>query len=188
MVIFYIASCLSGLVFPSMADNFGRKYIMVFSILLGSLSVIFLSFTTKIDVLISCLFSSGFFLNGYETICLVYVTEISAKRFKNYSTVTLMIVWAVGQILFAIIAREINNWRVIVLFFIGIPLLISIIPMIYYLDETPKHLVEIKEYSKATEVLRKISIQNNRPPFKFHLLGEIPTFNQQITKNNGLRK
>jgi hypothetical protein len=99
-----------------------------------------------------------------------------------------MIVWAVGQILFAIIAREINNWRVIVLFFIGIPLLISIIPMIYYLDETPKHLVEIKEYSKATEVLRKISIQNNRPPFKFHLLGEIPTFNQQITKNNGLRK
>jgi len=150
----------------------------VFSILLGSLSVIFLSFTTNIDLLVSCLFYSGFFLNGYETICLVYVTEISAKRFKNYSTVTLMIIWAFSQIIFAIIAKKINNWRVIVLFFIGIPLLITIIPMIFYLDETPKYLVEIKEYSKATDVLQKISIQNNRPPFKFHLLGEIPTFNK----------
>ena len=101
--IYFIASCIAGLVFPSLADNFGRKKIMIISILLGAVSAIVLGLSYDIRVLIVTLFSIGFFLNGYETICLVYVTEISAKRFRNFSTVTLLSVWAMSQLLFAII-------------------------------------------------------------------------------------
>lgn len=104
MSIFYIGSCISGLVFPSLADNLGRKYIMVFSILLGGISTLLMALTHDLQILCACLFLSGFFLNGYETICLVYVTEISAKRFKNFSTVTLMSVWALSQIIFALLS------------------------------------------------------------------------------------
>jgi len=102
-VIYFIASCIGGLVFPSLADNYGRKKIMMVSILIGSISIIVLGFSYDIRVLIVTLFITGFFLNGYETICLVYVTEISAKRFRNFSTVTLLCFWAISQLIFAII-------------------------------------------------------------------------------------
>jgi len=102
-VIYFVASCISGLVFPSLADNFGRKKIMIISILIGSLSIVVLGLSYNIEVLLVALFVTGFFLNGYETICLVYVTEISAKRFRNFSTVTLLCVWAISQLIFAII-------------------------------------------------------------------------------------
>jgi len=69
---------------------------MLVSILMGSISIIVLGLTYNIKVLIVSLFSIGFFMNGYETICLVYVTEISAKRFRNFSTVTLLSVWAIS--------------------------------------------------------------------------------------------
>ena len=95
-VIYFVASCIAGLVFPSLADNFGRKKIMLISIFMASISIIVLGFTYDIRILIVSLFSIGFFLNGYETICLVYVTEISAKRFRNFSTVTLLSVWAIS--------------------------------------------------------------------------------------------
>ena len=32
--------------------------------------------------------------------------------------------------------------------------------MIYYIDETPRHLVAVNEYDKAREVLKKISVFN----------------------------
>jgi len=169
--IFYIGSCFSGLVFPSLADNFGRKKVMIYSLFLGATSIIIIGLTKNIDVLIVGLFISGFFLNGYENICLVYVTEISANRFRNFSSVILMTVWAISQIFFAILAHRVHNWRILILIFIGIPLFISVIPMIYYLDETPRHLVAVNEYEKAREVLKKISLFNLRPPFRFNLLG-----------------
>ena len=45
MTIFYIGSCFSGLVFPSLADNFGRKLIMIMSVAMGAVSVMAMAFT-----------------------------------------------------------------------------------------------------------------------------------------------
>lgn len=59
------------------------------------------------------------------------------------------------------------------LLLIAFPLILTIIPMNKYLDESPRYFVSNHEYTKATQVLKKISIANNRPPFCFHLLEEI---------------
>ena len=53
--------------------------------------------------------------------------------------------------------------------------------MIKYIDESPRYLVSNYEYDKATEILKKISIANNRPPFCFHLIEEMDNFSRKTT-------
>ena len=42
------------------------------------------------------LFGAGFGITGYETIILVYCTEISARRFRDISANVLAIMWALA--------------------------------------------------------------------------------------------
>jgi hypothetical protein len=42
------------------------------------------------------LFGAGFGITGYETVILVYCTEISEKRFRNICINVLVIMWALA--------------------------------------------------------------------------------------------
>ena len=140
-------------------------------------------------------FISGLCLNGYETICLVYVTEISGlktkqniyfflnlgRRFRNLSGVILAAVWAAAQIFFSPIAFFVTDWRYLISAIIGLPLLVSNIFTIFFLDESPRYLVAQHDFERARKVLNRIAVYNLRPPFKFRLFEEMDEYSSLAT-------
>ncbi len=63
--------------------------------------MVILSFSSNILIFVMIFFIAGIGFNGFETIVLVYITEVSAQRFRNNSSVILTTVWAGAQIAFA---------------------------------------------------------------------------------------
>jgi MFS family permease len=77
LIYFIKGSTAAGMIFPYLADIFGRKRTLVFSVLVGGGAIFLCGFMVDLEALMLLIFISGFSLNGYETISLVYVTEIS---------------------------------------------------------------------------------------------------------------
>lgn len=69
------------MIFPYLADIFGRKKTLIFSVLVGGSSIFLCGFMVDLEAVLVLIFIAGFSLNGYETISLVYVTEISGFSF-----------------------------------------------------------------------------------------------------------
>lgn len=154
---------------------------MVFAVLMGSCSVIISGLVESVYLFMICIFVAGLCLNGFETIVLVYITEISGKRFRNISAVVLATVWAAAQIFFSPISYFINNWRILISCAIGIPLLISTILAGCFLVESPRYLLTKNRFKEAREILCKIAVFNQRPAFEFHLYEEMNEFNEKVT-------
>jgi hypothetical protein len=65
------------------------------------------------------MFLGGFGQSGFENESYVLLSEISGENFRNFSQVLLSAVWGGSQILFALILRFINDWRIIIALIIG---------------------------------------------------------------------
>jgi hypothetical protein len=70
------------------------------------------------------LFLSGWCLTGFEIVSLVYVSEIGAQRFRNFSLVILTSGWATSQIIFPGIFINFDSW---IITFIGVNLFLQTI-------------------------------------------------------------
>lgn len=57
---------------------------MVFAVLMGSCSVIISGLVESVYLFMICIFVAGLCLNGFETIVLVYITEISGKGLEIF--------------------------------------------------------------------------------------------------------
>ena len=68
---------MSGVIFPYLADLYGRRKTMIFAVLIGGISVFLCGFIPNIYLFMVLIFIAGLCLNGFETIVFVYVTEIS---------------------------------------------------------------------------------------------------------------
>lgn len=115
---------------------------------------------------------AGVGFSGFETLTLVYVAEISAVRFRSFSTVALTAVGGFAQVALSGVLLISNNWRVITIGFIGIPFLITAYFSWLYLCETPRYLVTRKRFAEARFILNWIAVTNKRPQFKYKLDGE----------------
>ena len=113
-------------------------------------------------------------------ICLNYYIY-KGKRFRNISTVILATVWALAQILFSPVSYFIHNWRILLSFAIGLPLLITTIFAAYFLVESPRYLLTKNKFKEAREILCHIAKYNDRPAFEFHLYEEMNEFNEKAT-------
>ncbi|KRX06567.1 Major facilitator superfamily domain, general substrate transporter [Pseudocohnilembus persalinus] len=170
--VFFIGAALAGFIFAQMAQQKGRKKAILYSIALGGLSLFLAGFSQSIYQFIFLIFFSGVGLNGFETLSLVYVTEISAENFRNFSGVILTTGWAIAQIIYSCISYYITSWRYICIFMIGIPFLVTYYFSQKILLETPRFLVSKQKYQEARDVLSQISQINKRPRFEYKIEGE----------------
>lgn len=72
-----IGSTIAGMVISKISDSKGRKYALVLATAIGGVSIVISGFSTNIYMFIVFLGLSGIGLNGFETLSLVYVSEIS---------------------------------------------------------------------------------------------------------------
>lgn len=102
--------------------------------------------TLNIYTLILTIFFSGWSLTGLEITSVVYVSEIGGERFRKFSLSILMLGWAFAQIVFPSIFYFVNNWRLVFIFVMGVPLILLSLISYFILDETPRFLVSKKRY------------------------------------------
>lgn len=79
--VFFIGALVAGYIFPKIAEKRGRKEAILLSLLLSGISICIAGLSTSIYFFSLMIFISGIGLNGFETLTLVYITEISGKKF-----------------------------------------------------------------------------------------------------------
>eukprot|EP01016_Furgasonia_blochmanni_P028223 TRINITY_DN2965_c0_g3_i3.p1 TRINITY_DN2965_c0_g3~~TRINITY_DN2965_c0_g3_i3.p1 ORF type:complete len:633 (-),score=34.63 TRINITY_DN2965_c0_g3_i3:160-1950(-) len=178
--IYYLGASLAGFVFPQISDHRGRRVGLLMSIGLGGLAIFLSGFANNVYVFMIAFGLAGWGLHGFETISLVYVTEVSAERFRNFSSVTLTTVWGAAQLILSPLVLFLNDWRAICTVLIGVPLMVSFIYTYKFLPETPRYLVSKNRFVDAKKALSNISFFNRRPRFEWRLEGEIMEYNKRF--------
>ena len=129
-----------GFVFPILADLLGRRRILLLGSFLGSSAIICGGFSANLDNLYIAFFIAGFGLSGYETVVYVYITEISAIRFRSIASSLLVVVWGSAMLVYPFIVDALDYWRDLMKFAIGLPLLILTFISYFYYVESPRWL------------------------------------------------
>lgn len=91
---FFIGCSIGSIVFPPLADFWGRKPLIILTILLGGSSIFLASYVHSIWIFMTLLFIAGMSLMGYECLCYVLISELSGIRFRNYAGTTVLVAWA----------------------------------------------------------------------------------------------
>jgi len=173
---FFLGSFFGGLIFPNLAEKSGRRRVLLISSVLPGITLIILGLMDEIGLVLICFFLIGMSFNGFETTSMIYINEISGERFRNFASMTLTVVWAFGQIIYAGLTYFIDDWRVITIVLIGCPFLVVSFLEFRQLLETPKFLINMNKYVEARIVLNQIALFNGRPQFTYRLEGEMDDF------------
>jgi len=80
---------ISGVVFPYFSESRGRKRAIIFSVAIAGLSIFIGGLSPNIFVFIPLFGLSGFGVQGFEAVTLVYLSEISGPKFRNQSPIVL---------------------------------------------------------------------------------------------------
>lgn len=103
------------------------------------------------------LFSVGvFFFNagfrGFYNASFLSISEVSDKVLRTSSPMVLSIGWALGQIIIALLALFIINWRIIFALTL-IPIVILFYFIFYHVRDSPRFCVTKHEFSTAKAVV-----------------------------------
>ncbi len=154
---------LGSMLFGSLADKFGRKFILIVSIALYGVTTILCGFVNDLFLLVLFRFLTGLGLGGAMPICIALCSEYSPQRYKmllctlSWSGFTLGI--SLGGIISSWLLQEFSwHW----LFYIGgiLPIL-SIIIVVVSLPESLEFLVRNRlkygNFEKLRIILEKIN-------------------------------
>jgi MFS family permease len=142
----FLSMVFSGFIFPLLSDLKGRKASLILASFFASGALVAASFVNSFLKWYICIAVAGFGIAGVEIISLVYVSEISAKRFRNHAMVALTTMWAVSQVFLGVIFEFVANWRWIFLGVIGAPYLVCSLLGWGMMLETPRYLLSMKEF------------------------------------------
>lgn len=114
---------------------------MLIGVVISGAALTICGFVHKFNLWMVGIGIAGFGLSGLEITSLVYVSEISGKRFRNNSNVVLNIAWGLSQVLLGIIFPLLQNWRFVFVGVMGVPFLGLVLVGFWIFDETPRYLV-----------------------------------------------
>ncbi|CAD8099970.1 unnamed protein product [Paramecium primaurelia] len=186
--LFFVGQMFGGFTFPILANIFGRRKILLFGMSLGSISILVGSLCHNLLSLYALFFIAGFGLSGYETVVYVYITEISALRFRSIASSLLIVIWSSSMLIYPFIVDILQSWRLLMMWSIGVPLLITVVLDYFYFVESPRWLISKQQYDECRRVFRFMSIFNKRRPFEFNFMEELDKFNSRCVKVASMKK
>lgn len=93
---FFFSTILSGILFPFLSDSRGRLLALQFALAAGGAAFFAAGLAPSVFYWTIAVSVVGFAISGLEIVSLVFVAEISAKRFRNHAMVALTTMWAVS--------------------------------------------------------------------------------------------
>ncbi|CAK9829936.1 Synaptic vesicle glycoprotein 2B [Anthophora retusa] len=171
-VSFLLGGVISSLFWGVFADAYGRKYILLLTLLSDSILSIGGSFSQSFKVLLLFRALSGFFIGAPGSLVYTYLGEFHAEKQRVRSICYVGFFWTLSWLILPGLAWIIiplpislqfngilyNSWRIF-LAIIGIPTLIVTLIATRY-PESPKFLVSQGKTEEALVILRKIYATN----------------------------
>jgi putative MFS transporter len=146
-----LGAALSGIA----ADRWGRRTVILFTLLLFSLGSALCGFAVNFEMLLICRVITGFGLGGELPAASTLVSELSPLAKRGRNVIILESFWAWGWIaaaLVAYLAIPVFGWRVA--FFIGaVPALFAAI-LRFAVPESPRYLEMRGKHDEADKLVR----------------------------------
>mmetsp|Transcript_11208 Transcript_11208/g.14608 ORF Transcript_11208/g.14608 Transcript_11208/m.14608 type:complete len:293 (-) Transcript_11208:771-1649(-) len=179
----YVGMLIGGIISGLNGDRFGRKPVLVFSMLVNSLFAIASAITTKLHQkfqlpwLLVCRFGSGLGVGGTIPSVFTLMAEISSARSRGYHVNVVAFFWMFGLLGTAILARCLlydeytrdyrsENWPAFA-FVAGIPAGICATLSGIFLIESPRYLIIKGENAKAARSLSFLAGKTTKSSFLF---------------------
>ena len=158
---FFFGALLSG----KISDSKGRKPAFITGATIVCIFAILSSLSPSYYFLVLCRCCSGLGLGLSVPAATALATEITPTNLRAWVLSLIWLFFPVGEMLAVIIAENVlyqyeNGWRVM-LGCIGIPSLINCC-VSYFIHESPRYFLTMKQYAKAFDSLDIIRISNNK--------------------------
>ncbi len=139
------------------SDKWGRRAIILATLLIFSLSSALSSIAPNYEFLLACRFLTGLGLGGELPVVITLASEFSSIKNRGRNVVLVESFWAWGWILAALVAYlaiPLYGWRIAFLIG-GIPALFAAV-IRFMVPESPRYLVQRGKVKQADEIVRKM--------------------------------
>ncbi|XP_068245764.1 synaptic vesicle glycoprotein 2B-like isoform X2 [Palaemon carinicauda] len=169
----FLGMMIGGYIWGCLGDIYGRKHVLIVSLLVNSLGGIISSFAQEFPLFITMRFISGLGVGGSIPLVWAYVSEFQPAKKRGGALSVIAAFWMIGNILVAAMALAIiphnigivnptfsyNSWRIF-LTLCAIPSLLIALIMLW-LPESPMFLLNKGKHKEAMEILQNIYSLNN---------------------------
>jgi len=161
----YSVGVFLGVLVPGFfSDRFGRKKMMFLAMAVSAISTLASAFVQDYTTFLVLRVFNGFgTLGTFVTMCILSV-EITSQRYKSLVGNLMHIFWAPGQMLLALMAYFIRDWRSLHIA-VSIPIFASL--LLYPLTpESPRWLISVRKEKEAAKIVQQIAKLHKRslPP------------------------
>ncbi|XP_066939241.1 organic cation transporter protein-like isoform X2 [Macrobrachium rosenbergii] len=149
---------LGGLCCAFLADKYGRKRMIVFGLLVYVCLGLLASWLRNFSALLFCRFVMGVMMPFCGNIAYVLLIEVTEARLRPIMGVVAGLPWAFGILILAGTGYLIRSWRW--LQFVSSVPGVALIPLLLFMDESPRWLAVAGYHDRALIVLRKAARWN----------------------------
>lgn len=144
------SSILGSLISGFAADRYGRKPVVVVSQILYSITAIGITFLPSFNGILVFRFILGAL--GTPTFYMMGM-EVCETKWRSVVGIMMALPWAVGTMLWGGAGYFIRDWYWLQLF-VSLPTLL-VMPVLYFIDESPRWLIVTGRHERALKVLRR---------------------------------
>lgn len=157
---FFLGVTVGAVVFGHLSDRFGRKYTLLLALVMATVMSTTSAFSTSYVMFAVSRALCGVALSGLSIIGVVLGIEWTDVKHRTFTGTVISLSWSVGNMLLALLAFLIRDWRLLTLA-VTAPCVIAIISW-WWLPESPRWLLVNGRTKEARECLVRCAKVNGR--------------------------
>ena len=161
MSIFFLGWLVGAPTLGWVADNYGRRKVLLHSMNMVLLVGFLTAFSPNIYLFIICRFLVAFFITGTFPQMFVVITEIVGSRHRTFSGMIIYTFCAVALAIVGVVAYFVRSWKL--LYIVTSTPYIVILAFYRFIPESVQYLHAKGETEHLMTVFRRISSWNKKP-------------------------
>ncbi|KAM4594521.1 solute carrier family 22 member 7a [Fundulus diaphanus] len=168
---FFLGVMFGAVIFGQLSDKFGRKYMLLLALFGSTLMGAIAAFSTSYIMFAVSRALSGLSLSGLSIIGIVLGIEWTDMKHRTFASTIMSLSWSVGNMLLALLAYYIRDWRHLMLA-VTVPCAVAII-CCGWLPESARWLLANGRTEEANKYLVQCATMNRRNQCRTNLDTEV---------------